>query len=140
MIRVNRNIYIDEKDLREEFIRASGPGGQNVNKVSTAVQLRLDTSTGSLPKDVQTRLAKLAGNRMTEGGVLIIEANRFRSQQQNRKDAMERLLRLIRRAAERPKPRLKTGPSKASRRRRLESKRRRSRIKTLRKRPPSAEE
>ena len=133
MIRITRTIAIDESELEERFVRSRGPGGQNINKVATAVQLRFDVGrSANLPDDVRERLMRLAGRRMTDDGVLIIEARRFRTRQRNRQDAMERLIRLIRRAAERPKPRRKTKPTLASRRRRLESKRRRSRTKSLR--------
>jgi len=133
MIRVTDQIAIDEGEIREEFIRSSGPGGQNVNKVSTAVQLRFDVrSSPSLPQDVRERLVRLAGTRVTEGGVLIINARRHRARERNRKDAIGRLVELIRRAAQRPKPRRKTAPTLASRNRRLGDKRRRSEIKLAR--------
>lgn len=133
MIRITRTIAIDESELKERFVRSRGPGGQNVNKVATAVQLRFDVSRSvSLPDAVRERLARLAGRRMTDDGLLIIEARRFRTRQRNRQDAMDRLTRLISRAAERPKPRRKTKPTLASKRRRLESKHRRSRAKRLR--------
>ncbi len=133
MICVTRTISIDEGEIREEFIRASGPGGQNVNKVATAVQLRFDVSRStSLPDDVRQRLIRLAGRRITTDGVLIIEARRFRTQQRNRQDAIDRLIELVRKAAKRPKPRRKTKPTLASKKRRMETKRRRSDTKRTR--------
>jgi len=133
MIKITPTISIDEKEVQEAFVRSSGPGGQNVNKVATAVQLRFDVGRSpSLPHDVRERLIRLAGRRITEGGVLIIEARRFRRQEQNRQDAMDRLVDLIRRAARRPKARRKTRPTLESKRRRLEGKRRRAQIKRTR--------
>jgi len=133
MIRITAAIVIDEREIKEEFIRASGPGGQNVNKVSTAVQLRFNAANSpSLPVQVRERLIKLAGNRATEEGVIIIEASRYRTQQRNRTDAMDRLIALVQSASVRPKRRRKTKPTAASRRKRLDDKRRRGQTKRLR--------
>jgi ribosome-associated protein len=137
MIQITEDITIDEREIQEAFIRASGPGGQNVNKVATAVQLRFDAAgSPSLPDDVRRRLAAVAGKRMTDAGILIIQARRFRTQEQNRQDALERLIHLIREAALPPKPRRKTLPTAASRERRLDSKRRRSQTKKVRHETP----
>ena len=136
MIQVTRHIAIDENELEERFYHASGPGGQHVNKAATAVQLRFDVAhSPALPDDVRQRLIDLAGNQMTDDGVLVIDAQRFRSQHRNRRDARRRLAALIRQAAKRPKQRRKTKPSRASRERRLEEKRHRSEKKLLRKPP-----
>ncbi len=136
MIRVTEDIVIDDSEIEERFIRASGPGGQHVDRAATAVQLRLDVrNSSSLPDDVRGRLIRLAGRRVTEEGVLIIEAGRFRSQSRNRQDAMDRLVDLVRQAARKPKVRRRTKPTRASRERRLRNKRRRSEIKRLRKPP-----
>lgn len=123
----------DESELQWRFVRASGPGGQNVNKVATAVELRFDVPRSrSLPADVKTRLIRIAGRRVSADGVLIIDARRFRSQARNRDDALARLHGLIEQAARKPKKRLKTAPSAASRERRLEAKRRRAGTKSVR--------
>lgn len=141
MIQITPAIEINEREIQLEFIRASGPGGQKVNKVATAVQLRFDAANSpSLPDEVRQRLIRLAGKRMTEDGVLVIHARRFRSQDRNRRDAIDRLIALIRKASIQPKPRLKTKPSKASKERRLEAKRRRSRTKHKRQYDPPLDE
>ncbi|MET0923196.1 MAG: alternative ribosome rescue aminoacyl-tRNA hydrolase ArfB [Xanthobacteraceae bacterium] len=133
MIRVTDSISIDDGELDEDFIRSSGPGGQNVNKLSTAVQLRFDVRQSlSLPNDVALRLMRLAGKRLTKDGVLVLIAQNHRTQERNRAEALERLLDLIREAAVRPVPRRATKPPKASRRQRLEGKKRRSGVKNLR--------
>jgi ribosome-associated protein len=140
MIRITDAIAIDERELEERFIRASGPGGQNVNKLSSAVQLRFDVRhSPNLSADVRARLERLAGSRLTRAGVLVITAQRHRTQERNRQDARERLIELIRRAAVAPIPRRPTRPTAGSREQRLESKKRRSRIKGLRQRRPALE-
>jgi ribosome-associated protein len=124
MIYITKDISIDEKEIKEEFVRASGPGGQNVNKVSTAVQLRFDVrNSSSLPGDVRERLIRIAGNRLTSEGVLIIDARRFRYQERNRRDALDRFMELVRQAARKPKIRRKTQPTPGSRLKRMEAKR-----------------
>ena len=138
MIQVTSSISIDERELEERFIRASGPGGQNVNKLSTAVQLRFDVRhSPSLPAGVRARLERLAGSRLTRDGVLVITAQRHRTQERNRQDALDRLIELIRRAAVPPVPRRPTRPTAGSRERRLQSKKQRSNIKGLRQGKPS---
>jgi len=133
MIKVTDAISIDENEISYDFVHASGPGGQNVNKVATAVQLRFNVrGSSSLPPDVRERLERLAGNRMTQEGVLILQAQQHRSQERNRRDAFERLVGLIRQAARQPRRRRRTRPTAASRRRRLEAKRHRAEIKRLR--------
>jgi ribosome-associated protein len=133
VIRVTDQINIDEREIEESFVRASGPGGQNVNKLATAVQLRFDVSgSPSLPAEVRARLEKLAGARMTREGVLVIAAQRHRTQARNRQDALERLVDLVRRAAIEPRPRRPTRPTAAARERRIEVKKRRAGIKRLR--------
>ena len=136
-IRVTPTLALDERDLEETFVRSPGPGGQNVNKVSTAVQLRFALEhTAALPAEVRRRLRALAGRRVTADGWLVIEANRFRSQARNREDARARLVELVRKAAHPPKPRRPTRPSAASKERRLKDKRARARTKLARARSP----
>ena len=133
MIRITGAIAIGEDEIREQFVRASGPGGQNVNKVATAVQLRFDAAgSASLADDVRERLIRLAGRRATDEGVIVIDARRYRTRERNRQDALDRLIELIRAAAVKPKTRRKTRPTAASKERRLEGKRRAGRDKRLR--------
>ena len=138
MIQITPTIAIDEDELEESFVRASGPGGQNVNKVATAVELRFNVDASpNLPAEIRARLKRLAGRRMTNDGILILKADRFRSQERNRDDARTRLFRMIERASVAPKPRIKTRPTKASKERRLKDKERRGGIKRLRSGKPS---
>ena len=132
MLRVSRDLSIDENDIDIGFVRASGPGGQNVNKLSTAAQLRFDTRKITLPDDASLRLTRLAGQRMTKDGVIVIHAQRFRTQERNRADAIDRLLELLREAMVRPVPRRATKPTFGSKQRRLEGKKRRSDVKAKR--------
>lgn len=132
MIQITPSLYIDEKELQFEYIRASGPGGQNVNKVATAVQLRFDVNASSLPADIKQRLRKLAGKKMTNDGILLLEAKRYRTQEQNREDAIRRLTTILRKASVKPKKRVKTKPTKASREKRLKEKKQRGAIKKAR--------
>jgi ribosome-associated protein len=132
MLRISRDLTIDENDIEISFVRASGPGGQNVNKLSTAAQLRFNTRGIAVPDDARARLDRLAGQRMTKDGVIVIQAQRFRTQERNRADAIDRLLELLREAMTRPIPRRPTRPTKASKQRRLDSKKRRGDVKARR--------
>jgi ribosome-associated protein len=131
-IEINPGLFIGAKEIHEEFVRSSGAGGQNVNKVATAVQLRFDVAHSSLPDDVRERLKNLAGKRLTGEGVLVIKAQSHRTQERNRQEALQRLVELIRAATIQPKLRIATKPTRASQRRRVESKRQRGEIKRLR--------
>jgi ribosome-associated protein len=134
MIEINNWLHINENEIDYQFVRSSGPGGQNVNKVSTAVQLRFDVQNStSLPLGVKEKLMKLAGSRMTNDGILVLDGHKYRTQEQNREDVTNRLIHLIQRALEKPKARKATRPSLSSKRARVESKRRRGVIKRNRK-------
>ena len=136
MIQITNDIAISESDIQVKFVRSTGPGGQNVNKVSTAAQLRFDVKNATLPDSLRNRLISLVGKKMTEQGELLITASRFRTQDRNRQDALDKLVALIRRAAVPPKSRKPTVPTHASNERRLKSKRHRGRIKQTRKSDP----
>ncbi len=137
MLRITNHISIDEREIEEDFVRSSGPGGQNVNKLNTAVQLRFDVRhSPSLPDEVRVRLERLAGRRLTKDGVLVLIAQQHRTQERNRQDALDRLVELIQHAAVAPVPRRPTKPTKASRKRRLDTKKRRGTIKGLRQAKP----
>ena len=137
LIPINCHLFLDDGEIEESFFRASGPGGQNVNKVSSAVQIRFDLSgSRSLPQDVRERLARLAGRQLTGDGVIVIIAHRYRTQERNRRDALDRLIALIRRAAVPPTPRRPTKPSRAAKERRLQAKARRATVKQQRRTAP----
>jgi ribosome-associated protein len=135
MIHITPSFTIDESELQFAYIRASGPGGQNVNKVATAVQLRFDVNHASLPEEVKERLKHIAGNKITSNGELLIEAKKFRTQEQNRDDALNRFIDLMQRAFRKPKPRTKTKPTAMSKERRLRQKKERGEIKRIRQGP-----
>ena len=136
MIEITPDISIDESELQFDFIRAAGPGGQNVNKVSSAVQLRFNVIESTLPDEVKERLLKIAAGRINKDGVLLIHARQYRTQEQNRYDAQERLVEIIRQAAQKPKPRKATRPSVTARAARLGSKKKRGELKRLRRYNP----
>ena len=140
MIRVTETLVLDDRELEERFVRASGPGGQNVNKVATAVELRFDVRASSLPAEVKERLIALAGSRMTGDGVLLIDSREHRTQGQNREAARSRLVALLQRAATRPKKRRPTKPRAAAREKRLASKKLRGSVKALRSRRRQGED
>lgn len=132
MLEITPTFQIDERELQFDYIRASGPGGQNVNKAATAVQLRFDVNNSSLQEEAKARLTRLAGKRITSEGILLIEAKRFRTQEQNREDALQRFVGLVRKSLVQPKARRKTKPTKASKEARLKAKKRKGDIKRLR--------
>jgi ribosome-associated protein len=139
MIRISDSFYIDERDISESFMRASGPGGQNVNKVSTAVELRYDVTKAGLPDDALARLEILAGRQLTQDKILILQAQEFRSQERNRSLAQDKLVALLRKSLIRPKPRRKTKPTYSSTVKRLESKMKRGQTKVLRRNKPETD-
>jgi ribosome-associated protein len=136
MIRISDSFYIDERDLAETFMRSSGPGGQNVNKVSTAVELRYNVNLAALPQDAMERLVALAGRQLTQDNILVIQAQEFRSQERNRALAQEKLVALLQKSLVRPKPRRKTKPTYSSTLKRLETKVKRGHTKNLRRSKP----